>query len=42
VISGVTRDALGDEAVVEAIEPIEAKGKREPITAYRLVGLRAR
>src|SRR4029453_1361515 len=42
VISGVTREALGDEAVVEAIDPIEEKGEREPITAYRLVGLRAR
>jgi class 3 adenylate cyclase len=42
VISGATRDAIGDAALVEPIDPIEAKGKREPVTAFRLVGLRAR
>ena len=42
VISGATRDAVGDDAVVEPIAAIEAKGKREPVTAFRLVALRAR
>ena len=42
VISGATRDALGDDAVVEAIDAVEAKGKREPVPAYLLVGLRGR
>ncbi len=42
VVSGSTRDAIGDDAEVEPIDPIEAKGKREPVRAYRLVGLRGR
>jgi class 3 adenylate cyclase len=42
VISGATREALGDDAEVETIDAVEAKGKREPVTAFRLVGLRAR
>jgi adenylate cyclase len=42
VIAAATRDAIGDEAVVETLPPVEAKGKREPVAAFRLVGLRGR
>ena len=42
VVSGATRDAIGDDAEVEPIDAIDAKGKREPVRAYRLVGLRGR
>ena len=30
---------LGSQAVVEAVPPMRVKGKREPVTAYRLHGL---
>jgi adenylate cyclase len=42
VIAATTREAVGDAADVEPLEPIEAKGKREPVAAFRLVGLRER
>jgi class 3 adenylate cyclase len=40
VIAASTREAIGEDAEVEAIAPIEAKGKRDPVEAFRLVGLR--
>ena len=40
VISAATREAIGD-AEVEELAPIEAKGKREPVHAFRLVRLRS-
>jgi class 3 adenylate cyclase len=42
VIAASTREALGDDADVEAMPPVEAKGKREPVRAFRLLRLRAR
>ena len=42
VIAAATRDALGDDAEVEELAPIEAKGKRDPVPAYRLVRLPGR
>jgi class 3 adenylate cyclase len=42
VISETTRDAIGEDADVEALPPVEAKGKREPVPAFRLLGLRGR
>jgi class 3 adenylate cyclase len=42
VIAAATRHALGDDAEVEELAPIEAKGKRDPVTAYRLVRLPGR
>jgi adenylate cyclase len=41
VIAAATRSALGSEADVEELSPIEAKGKREPLHAFRLDRLRA-
>jgi adenylate cyclase len=41
VISEATREAIGEDAEVEALTPIEAKGKREPVVAFRLLRLRA-
>ena len=42
VIAAATREALGDEADVAAMPPVEAKGKREPVSAFRLLRLRGR
>jgi class 3 adenylate cyclase len=42
VIAGSTRDAIGEDAVAEPLAPVEAKGKREPVAAFRLLGLRGR
>jgi adenylate cyclase len=42
VIAAATRDALGDEADVEAMRPVDAKGKRKPVLAFRLLRLRGR
>ena len=42
VIAAATREAIGEEAVVEALPPVEAKGKREPVQAFRLLALRGR
>jgi class 3 adenylate cyclase len=42
VIAAATREALGDDADVEAMPPVVAKGKREPVPAFRLLRLRAR
>ena len=42
VIAASTRDAIGADAVVEALPPVAAKGKREPVAAFRLLGLRGR
>src|SRR5215211_5102329 len=35
-----TSGAVSEAAVVEAVQPIDAKGKREPLRAWRLVALR--
>ena len=35
-----THAALRDNAVMEALAPLDAKGKREPLRAWRLVGVR--
>ena len=40
VIAAATRDALGDDAEVEELPRIDAKGKREPVLAFRLLRLR--
>ena len=42
VIAAATREALGDEADVETMPPVEAKGKRDPVPAFRLVRLSGR
>ena len=42
VVAAATRAAIGEDAEVEELPPIEAKGKREPVAAFRLVGLRGR
>ena len=42
VIAAATREAVGDAAEVVELPPIEAKGKREPVRAYRLTALRER
>ena len=42
VIAAATREAIGEDAEVEAMAPVEAKGKREPVPAYPLVRLRGR
>jgi class 3 adenylate cyclase len=42
VIAASTRNAIGADAVVEALPPVAAKGKREPVAAFRLLGLRGR
>jgi class 3 adenylate cyclase len=42
VIAAATRQAIGEDAEVEAIPPVEAKGKREPVPAFRLLRLRGR
>jgi class 3 adenylate cyclase len=42
VIAAATREALGDDAEVETMSPVEAKGKREPVAAFRLLRLRGR
>jgi class 3 adenylate cyclase len=42
VIAAATREAIGEDAEVEAMAPVEAKGKREPVPAFRLIGLRDR
>ena len=39
VISAATRERLGGAAVVEELPAVEAKGKREPVRAFRLVTL---
>ncbi len=40
VIAAPTREAIGEDAEVEELAPIEAKGKREPVLAFRLLRLR--
>ncbi len=42
VIAAATRDAIGAEAEVEELPPLEAKGKRDPLQAFRLTALRSR
>ena len=42
VIAAATREAIGDDAEVEALAPVEAKGKRDPVPAFRLVRLSGR
>ena len=42
VIAGATLAAIGDGAVVESLPPVEAKGKREPVPAFRLRSLDGR
>jgi class 3 adenylate cyclase len=42
VIAAATRSALGPEADAEELPPIEAKGKREPLRAFRLKAVRER
>ena len=41
LIADETFRELGAEAVVEAVPPMQVKGKREPVTAYRLHRLTA-
>ena len=36
VIAGATRDRLPDDVVVEALPPLQVKGKAEPVVAYVL------
>nr|MBA2568471.1 adenylate/guanylate cyclase domain-containing protein [Actinomycetota bacterium] len=40
VIGKSTRDALGDHAVTEALDPLSLKGKSRPIEAFRLLEAR--
>ena len=40
LLGAQTYAAVRDIAVVEAVEPVEAKGKREPLPAWRLVAVR--
>ena len=40
VIGKSTRDALGDHAVTEALDPLSLKGKSRPIDAFRLLEAR--
>jgi class 3 adenylate cyclase len=40
LIGNVTFSLVRDAVEVEAIEPVQAKGKAEPLTAYRLVAVR--
>jgi adenylate cyclase len=42
VIAAATRQAIGEDAEVDAIPPVEAKGKRDPVPAFRLLRLRGR
>ena len=42
VIAAATRDAIGAPAEVEELPPVEAKGKREPVRAFRLNALHER
>jgi class 3 adenylate cyclase len=42
VIAAATRTALGPDADVQELPPVEAKGKREPLRAFRLEALRER
>lgn len=42
VIAAATREAIGEDAEVEAMAPVEAKGKRDPVPAFRLVRLSGR
>ena len=42
VIAAATREAIGAGAEVDELPPVEAKGKREPVRAYRLTALRER
>jgi class 3 adenylate cyclase len=42
VIAAATLAQLGDGADVESLPPVEAKGKREPVPAYRLRSLDGR
>ena len=39
MIAAATREAIGEDAEVEELAPIEAKGKRDPVPAFRLVRL---
>jgi class 3 adenylate cyclase len=39
VVGATTRAALGEEAVFEPLQPLELKGKSEPVEAFVLVGL---
>jgi class 3 adenylate cyclase len=39
VIGAETRVQLGDAAVVEAIGPVELKGKSRPVETYRLLSV---
>ena len=41
VIGETTRQAIGEAGVVEPLGELELKGRTQPVTAYRLVGLRA-
>ncbi len=40
LVGGPTLDHVGDVAEVEPLEPLELKGKAEPVPAYRLVRVR--
>jgi class 3 adenylate cyclase len=42
VIAATTREALGADADVEELPPVAAKGRREPVRAYRLRALAER
>jgi class 3 adenylate cyclase len=39
LLSGMTRGLLGDGVAVEPIDPLELKGKSEPVPAFRLVSV---
>ena len=39
VIGPLTRELLGDDAVVESLGQLTVKGKAAPVDAYRLVAL---
>src|SRR5437660_1016177 len=41
LVGGPTLVLVGDAAEVEPVEPLELKGKSEPVPAYRLLGVRA-
>jgi class 3 adenylate cyclase/tetratricopeptide (TPR) repeat protein len=40
LVGGPTFALVGDAAEVEPVEPLELKGKTEPVPAYRLLGVR--
>ena len=40
LVGGPTLDHVGDAAEVEQLEPLELKGKAEPVPAYRLLSVR--